>query len=119
MSGLFGQIHSPNFPERYPDNLKCNWSISVPGMLLLFAFAFYVLIEITRFILAWLIGVCIDLNFWYRTINSRAVYFVFILLSVMPPFYVADVVCAVYTGREISARASICTWALFCASDCS
>lgn len=42
LSGLFGQIHSPNFPERYPDNLKCNWSISVPD-------GFYISLNFTEF----------------------------------------------------------------------
>eukprot|EP00794_Sanderia_malayensis_P015288 gene15288-16866_t len=30
-TGMYGSFKSPNFPEKYPDNLKCNWNISVPG----------------------------------------------------------------------------------------
>ena len=29
--GLFGVIQSPNFPDTYPDNLHCEWNITVPA----------------------------------------------------------------------------------------
>ena len=45
LNGLFGQINSPNYPEKYPDNLKCIWKISVPGMLL-FVVTFMLLITV-------------------------------------------------------------------------
>ena len=30
LTGDFGELHSPNFPENYPNNAECNWEITVP-----------------------------------------------------------------------------------------
>ncbi|KAJ7394693.1 Mannan-binding lectin serine protease 1 [Desmophyllum pertusum] len=31
LHGLFGVIQSPNFPDTYPNNLHCEWNITVPA----------------------------------------------------------------------------------------
>ena len=30
LTGDFGELQSPNFPENYPNNAECNWEITVP-----------------------------------------------------------------------------------------
>ncbi|XP_065061581.1 mannan-binding lectin serine protease 1-like [Rhopilema esculentum] len=42
LSGLFGRLKSPNFPEKYPDNLRCSWNIAVPA-------GFYISLNFTQF----------------------------------------------------------------------
>ena len=29
LTGDFGELQSPNFPENYPNNAECNWEITV------------------------------------------------------------------------------------------
>ena len=30
LTGDFGELQSPNFPENYPNNAECNWEITIP-----------------------------------------------------------------------------------------